>query len=213
MKMMAESPYFSSLVDCVALENDFDTFWISDSGNSRSNDYDDCSSIGGKRAQEIIPKYGKDDYEFRVNEKSKPGIPPDAGSLGSVHVHASILVKIFGDKFDFSTSAYQIKNPYIHFEGRDGNTIHMHATNVKLGFLFETMNLELTDECFVFSDGRSFCSNDEYLLKFHINGKQVDDVTNYVASQNDRILISYGSENIQEIQEQLEELELQQIIS
>ena len=213
MKMMAESPYFSSLVDCVALENDFDTFWISDSGDSRSNDYDDCSSIGGKRTQEIVSKYGKDDYEFWVNDKSKPGIPPDAGSLGSVHEHASILVKIFGDKFDFSASAYQIKNPYIHFESRDGNTIHIHATNVKLGFLFETMNLELTDECFVFSDGRSFCSNDEYMLKFYINGKQVDDVTNYVASQNDKILISYGPENIPEMQEQLEELELQQIIS
>ncbi len=75
------------------------------------------------------------------------------------------------------------------------------------------MNLELTDECFVFSDGRSFCSNDEYMLKFYINGKQVDDVTNYVASQNDKILISYGPENIPEMQEQLEELELQQIIS
>ena len=212
--MMAESPYFSSLVDCVASENDFDTFWISDSGDSRSNDYDDCSSIGGKRTQEIIPKYGKDDYEFWVNDKSKSGLlPPDTGHLGGIHVHASVLVTIFGDKFDFSTGAYQIKNPYIHFEGRDGNTIHIHATNINLGFLFETMNIQLTEKCFVFSDGKSFCSNDEYLLKFYINGKQINDITNYVVSQNDRILISYGPETIQDVQEQLVELELQEIIS
>ena len=213
VKMRVESPYFFSLVDCVASNNKFDTFWISDSKNSNNTDYNDCSSIGGERDMKVIPKYGKDDYEFWVNDKPKPGTPPKAGPLAGAHEHASILVKIFGDKFDFSKSAYQIKNPYIHFEGNDGNTIHRHADNVTLGFLFETMNLQLTGECFVFSDGRSFCSNDEYLLEFYVNGEQVDSVNDFVISQNDRILVSYGSEDIEGIHEQLGELGLQEIIS
>ena len=213
VKIIAESPYFFSLVDCVASNNNFDTFWISDSKNSNNADYNDCSSMGGERDMKIIPKYGKDDYEFWVNDKPKPGTPPNAGPLTGAHEHASILVKIFGDKFDFSGPAYQIKNPYIHFEGNDGNTIHRHADNVTLGFLFETMNLQLTEECFVFSDGRSFCSNDEYLLEFYVNGEQVDSVKDFVISQNDRILVSYGSEDIEGIHEQLGELGLQEIIS
>jgi hypothetical protein len=84
---------------------------------------------------------------------------------------------------------------------------------VTLGFLFDTMNLQLTKECFVFSDGKSFCNNDEYSLKFYINGEQVDSVKDYVISQGDMVLISYGSENIKETQEQLGELKLQEIIS
>ena len=213
VKIGAGSPYFFSLVDCVASKNEFDIFWISDSKNLNNTTSNDCSSIGGERDMKIVPKYGKDDYEFWVNDKPKPGTPPNAGPLAGVHEHVSILVKIFGDKFDFSKSAYQIKNPYIHFEGNDGNTIHRHADNVTLGFLFETMNLKLTEECFVFSDGRSFCSNDKYLLEFYVNGEQVDSVNDFVISQNDRILISYGSENIEGIQEQLGELGLQEIIS
>ena len=34
-------------------------------------------------------------------EANVPGAPPGAGALGDEHVHASVLVKIFGDKFDF----------------------------------------------------------------------------------------------------------------
>ena len=30
-----------------------------------------------------------------------PGAPPEAGKLGDEHEHASMLVRIFGDKFDF----------------------------------------------------------------------------------------------------------------
>ncbi len=210
---MAESPYFFSIVDCVASKNNFETFWISDSKILDGNDYKDCSSIGGKMNNEITPKYGKNDYEFWVNDKPKPGTPPDAGPLAGVHEHSSILVKIFGDKFDFSNSGYQIKNPYIHFEGNDGNTIHRHADNVSIGFLFDTMNLQLTDECLVFSDGRSFCSNDEYLLKFYINDKQIDSLKDYVLFQGDRVLISYGPESEDEINIQLEELNSQEILS
>ena len=216
INIRAGSPYLFSLVDCVASQNNFDTFWISDStilSSSNSNDYEDCSVIGGERDKDIIPKYGKDDYEFLVNGKPKPGTPPNAGPLAGAHEHASILVKIFGDKFDFSKSAFQIKNPYIHFEGSDGDTIHRHADNVTLGFLFETMNMQITDDCFVFSDDRSFCNNDDYPLQFFINGEMVDSISQYVVSNNDRILISYGVQTEEEINSQLDELNSQKIIS
>ncbi len=80
------------------------------------------------------------------------GGPENAGALGSDHAHAAILVNIFGDEFDFSAPAYQIKSSWIHFEGRDGTTIHKHATGVTLGYLFETLALGLDDQCYVFQD-------------------------------------------------------------
>ncbi len=143
--------------------------------------------------------------------ETAPGGPENAGALGSEHAHAGILVKIFGDTFDFSAPAYQIKSSWIHFEARDGTTVHKHATGVTLGYLFETLSLGLDDKCFVFQDGRSFCSDDDYTLKFFINDDQVSDIRNYNFADGDRILISYGEGTPEEIESQLLELNNQEI--
>ena len=151
-------------------------------------------------------------YTFATLGSTNIGGPENAGELGSEHSHAAILVKIFGDKFDFSAPAYQIKSSWIHFEGRDGSTVHKHATGVTLGYLFDTLGLGLDDQCFVFQDGRSFCTNEEYSLKFYINGEKVNDIRDYEVQENDRVLISYGGETPEEIEAQLLELQNQEII-
>ena len=151
-------------------------------------------------------------YLFANMTETAPGGPENAGALGSEHSHAGILVKIFGDTFDFSAPAYQIKSSWIHFEGNDGTTIHKHATGVTLGYLFETLGLGLDDQCYEFQDGRSFCTNEDYSLRFYINGEQVEDVRDYEISEDDKILISYGAETPEEIESQLLELEAQVLV-
>lgn len=132
-----------------------------------------------------------------------PGAPPGAGKLGDEHEHATMNVMIFGDKFDFSTFAYQVKNRFIHFENNNGETVHRHASGVTMGFLFKTLNIGFTDSCFTFSDKREFCINDDYSLKFYVNHQKVPSLTDYVLEDNDRILISYGSENSTQVDDQL----------
>ncbi|MGD8638755.1 MAG: protein-disulfide isomerase [Nitrosopumilaceae archaeon] len=151
-------------------------------------------------------------YLFATMTQTAPGGPENAGPLGSEHTHAGILVKIFGDTFDFSAPAYQIKSSWIHFEGNDGTTVHKHATGVTLGYLFETLGLGLDDQCYEFQDGRSFCTNEDYTLRFYINGEQVSDIRDYEIQEDDKILISYGAETPEEIESQLLELEAQPII-
>lgn len=132
-----------------------------------------------------------------------PGAPPGAGRLGDEHEHAAMNVRIFGDTFDFSTPAYQVKSPYIHFESNNGETVHRHASNVTMGYLFDTLQVGLTDDCYVFPDKREFCTNNDYSLKFFINHEPIQSIRNYVLKQNDRILISYGNDNSTQISEQL----------
>jgi len=142
-------------------------------------------------------------YMFYQNTYTAPDAPPGAGTLGDEHEHAAIKVMIFGDEFDFSSPAFQIKNRYIHFEGSNGETIHRHASGVPLGFLFNTLNIGLTDECYIFPDRREFCTNDDYSLKFYINHQKVPTILDFVLEDGDRILISYGNENSTQIDEQL----------
>ncbi len=147
-----------------------------------------------------------------MDQSAVPGGPKNAGPLGSEHAHIGILVKIFGDSFDFSAPAYQIKSSWIHFEGNDGTTAHKHATGVTMGFLFDSLGLGLDDQCFVFKDGRSFCTDEDYSLKIFINGERVDDIRDYESVEDDKILISYGAETPEELESQLLEPEAQLLL-
>ena len=150
-------------------------------------------------------------YEFVTSTNNIPGAPMNAGKLGDEHIHASVLVKIFGDKFDFSAPNYQVKTSWIHFENQDGDTIHRHSSGVELEFLFNSMNIAIDDQCFVFPDGRQFCSNEDYTLKFYVNQQKVEDLRTYIVQEEDRILISYGNEDQETIDKQLTELNAQAI--
>ena len=151
-------------------------------------------------------------YEFVTMGTNTPGAPPGAGKLGDEHEHASLLVRIFGDKFDFSATTYQIKSSWIHFEESDGNTIHRHSSGVTLDYLFGTLSIAIDDDCYIFADGRQFCTNEDYSLKYFINGDSVNNINDYVIQDDDRILISYGSETEDQIADQMNEL-YSQIIS
>ena len=146
---------------------------------------------------------GMTGYIFYQNTYTAPGAPPGAGTLGDEHEHAAMKVIIFGDEFDFSSPAFQVKNAYIHFEDHEGVTIHRHASGVTLGFLFKTLKIGLTDDCFIFPDKREFCTNDDYSLKFYINHQKVPSILDFVLQDGDRILVSYGNENSTQIDEQL----------
>ena len=148
-------------------------------------------------------------YEFINLDSNVPGAPAGAGKLGDEHEHASLLVRIFGDKFDFASPAYQIKSSWIHFEDSDGTTIHRHSSGVTLGYLFETLNIGIDSECYRFPDGRQFCTNEDYSLKYYINHRIVKDINDYVLDDADRILITYGNQTPEEIEEQLMELDSQ----
>ena len=150
-------------------------------------------------------------YEFVTMGTDTPGAPPGAGKLGDEHVHASLLVRIFGDKFDFSATTYQIKSSWIHFEESDGNTIHRHSSGVTLDYLFGTLGIGIDEDCYIFADGRQFCTNEDYSLKYFINGNSVSSINDHVIQDDDRILISYGGETQAQINDQMNEVYSQTI--
>jgi len=142
--------------------------------------------------------------EFKINDKWATDSKTESNSIDK---HATLLVKIFGDKFDFSRPEFQLQDPRINFEPATPDLIHRSSDDATLGFLFETFKMQLSKECLVFSDGKRFCNSDEHSLKFYVNDKQKENISQYVIAEEDRILISYGSESEQEVTEQLVELE------
>jgi hypothetical protein len=157
----------------------------------------------------IVAVLGISSYNFYVlsSQVTPQGMPPGAGPLGGIHIHAGLLTMIYGQQFDYSSTAYQIKSPYISFQKGNGETVHMMATNVTMGFLFNSVKIGLDDKCFTFPDKRAFCTNDKYTLKFYVNHHEVPNLSNYVFKDQDRMLISYGNENDTQINAQLAKLD------
>ena len=135
-----------------------------------------------------------------------------APEINETHQHASILVKIFGDKINFNIPQYQLASYWVNFEESYDDIIHIQSEQITARHLFETLNFKINENCFIFEDGTGFCANEKYSLKYFVNGNQVSDMQEYEIHDGDRILISYGNETQEEIKMQLNELYLQPLM-
>ncbi|MBI2134347.1 hypothetical protein HYU09_00005, partial [Candidatus Woesearchaeota archaeon] len=75
------------------------------------------------------------------------------GPLGSAHNHADIKVYVLGNAIDFSQQKYQLKHQAVHFENRDGDVVHTHATGITLGYMFETLGMNINENCLTIDAG------------------------------------------------------------
>ena len=125
------------------------------------------------------------------------------GPVGSAHEHAAFAIKINGKQIDFSQPKYQLQSRLIHVEGGDGTTLHRHATGVPFDEFLKSVNMNIKDGCFILDDGKQYCDNKENKLRFFLNGNETDSINSYVINPNDRILVIYGNETADQINQEL----------
>ena len=104
----------------------------------------------------------------------------NVGPLNSAHDHADFAIYIKGEAIDFAQNKYQIRSSYVHIEGGDGSVIHMHATNVELGYFLDTLDFEITPTSIASDDGRFFENGAGKELKVYINGEIIDDPASHI---------------------------------
>ena len=138
-----------------------------------------------------------------VSFASRPGTL--FGGLGSAHEHAAFLVTIEGKPIDFSQQKYQVKSQYIHVENGVGTVLHKHAIRVPVGEFFASVGMQVTSNCFVSDDGSTYCNGDDKKLRFFLNGIELDPsaINSYVLNENDRVLLYYGEDSENAIQDAL----------
>jgi hypothetical protein len=132
----------------------------------------------------------------------------DFGGLGSAHEHAAFLVIINGKKIDFASSKYQVKSQYIHVENRIGTTIHRHAISAHVGEFFESVGMEVKDNCFISDDGNRYCDSESNQLRFFVDGVEYEanSIMKYIPQDDDRFLLVYGHEDEEGVSGYLQEL-------
>jgi hypothetical protein len=130
------------------------------------------------------------------------------GPLGSAHEHAAFLVKVNGQNIDFSQPKYQVQTDYIHVENGDGTTLHRHATNVTFVDFLKSVKMDINkkNNCLTFTNGTEYCDDDNNKLRTFINGNSNESISDYIISNNDRLLVIYGNETDEQIANALDEL-------
>lgn len=125
------------------------------------------------------------------------------GPLGSTHIHADIKVYVDGKYVDFSKPQYQLRAKFVHFEDGDGDVLHIHATNVNINHMLETLKIRLDNSCLILNDGSKYCNSNDKTVKLYVNNLLNYEYGDYAMKDLDRILIRYGNEDQQGIQKQL----------
>lgn len=128
------------------------------------------------------------------------------GSVGSTHIHADFAIYINGEQITPLPEKYFVRSPYVHVEHGigAGYVIHVHATNVNIGYFFKTIDWDFDKHCLKLDDGRKFCNDGNKTLKFYVNGEKNEEYEKYIIKNLDRILISYGDESEEEIKKQID---------
>ena len=144
------------------------------------------------------------------------------GILGSQHIHADWKIYINGKalddtvleplSMDMSKMGNPIASSFIHLDKgapspeKSSDVIHMHATGVPLWIFFKSAGMEFNKNCITLENKDQYCNEGNKKLKFYVDGKLNGKFENYVFNDLDKILISYGSEDEEEIQKQLESI-------
>lgn len=100
------------------------------------------------------------------------------------------------------------KSSFLHLDDnpdkeKASGVLHMHAIGVPLWIFFKSIGIDFDKNCITPENKEILCNDGDKKLKFFVNGRENNEFENYVFKDSDKILISYGNENEEQIQNQL----------
>lgn len=143
--------------------------------------------------------------------KSSTTHPIATSTDTEVHVHSDFRVYVGDIRLRFTDLRYQ-SNPELthhaslHFHDGNDEVIHRHADGVTLTDFFDSIGMELTNDCFTEDTGTQHCTNETNSLLLLVNGERVTNITDYIINEEDRILLYYGDPADSNIQKYVREI-------
>jgi len=140
--------------------------------------------INGSKIDSLPGSYDalKNIVQSAIDQSPTPsGTPTEA-----FHIHFDLKVYINGKPVDFSLTKYQESkdnplDPAIHFHDGNGKIVHVHARDISLRILFESLKINIPKGTVAYINGKKF------------NG----DIVSYIPQDLDQILI--GSDNLSSV--------------
>jgi hypothetical protein len=128
-----------------------------------------------------------------------------------VHYHANWAIFVDGNRLDLTAPRYMEdvyqcmldpsqQNPEDRVHMHEGNhdVVHVHASGVTWGHLLANLGFGIGDD-YLYTDTQRLENTSEKTLKFVLNGRPVATIANAQIGNQDRLLISYGPESVEEV--------------
>ncbi|MCK9518268.1 MAG: hypothetical protein M0R74_04445 [Dehalococcoidia bacterium] len=134
----------------------------------------------------------------------------------TLHDHADFAVFIDGEQVDFGKPEYistadRELSLAAHIHPARYSVVHVHYSNTTWDEFFRSLGFELRDSTvpggsplrtsLKLPDGTLLQTADGKSFKFYVNGVRVDGVASAVIGDLDRVLISYGGETPEEVEQ------------
>lgn len=139
--------------------------------------------------------------------------------VAHTHYHANFAVYVNGQREEFKSPMYYqdvntcsaegSDNPKVrtHMHDEVNDVIHVHAKAVTWGQFFENIGWSLSGSSLITKDGTVHTETDQNKLHIVLNGQDytgLGSIANRVIGDKDRLLISYGSEDMDKVMAQYE---------
>ncbi len=133
----------------------------------------------------------------------------------ATHFHANWAIYIDGERVDLSDQRYmeEVSSCYsvdgqvtpqarIHMHEGNHDVIHIHHLGATWGHLAGNLGIGLGEGYLILSDGTRIFDGEEGRFTYILNGRALTSAHNELVESEDRLLISYGSESLDELGEE-----------
>jgi hypothetical protein len=135
--------------------------------------------------------------------------PPEA-----THFHANWAIFIDGERLDLSDQRYmeEISSCYtvdgevtpqsrIHMHEGNHDVVHVHHLGTTWGHLANNLGIGLGEGYLILDDGTRIFDGEDGRFTYILNGRALTSAHNEPVASEDRLLISYGSESLNDLGE------------
>lgn len=123
-----------------------------------------------------------------------------------VNYSASFAIFTNGTFRIFTNPMYHNLSKDVYIEASNPNIVYIKKSEITWNDFFRTLPLKLTKECLTTGTKQTFCTDTQGTFKFYLNGKEDTDALDKKIKQGDELLVTYGSENDEQVQEQLQQV-------
>lgn len=129
------------------------------------------------------------------------------------HTHADFAIWVRNEKIDLSSDKYMSHSPdaaetldetahqdehdalneYLHLHDGVGTVVHRHKPGLSFGEFLGSLGFTLTSECLITDTEEMFCNTPDEEWEMMVNGEEQEFTPNYVFTDLDKILITYGA--------------------
>ncbi len=139
----------------------------------------------------------------RSNKKPDETLINKSGARTQTEKRASFAIYTNGTLRIFTDSKYHNQSDEVFINPDLPNQVTVLKSGTTWRDFFTTLPMKLEEDCLTTGTGQTFCNNEKYSLQFYINGVKNQKALDEEIKDNDKLLITYESEDSLEIQKQI----------